>query len=244
MDADIEKFYRDGGWDDRKPLLASTYVDVQNVSEWSLSNVNRILTAVSGAIFGSSNPPPGTVIDPEAALGDVISKIPTLQMLVLSKAFSAIQGILEVFTMKSSTNITMQHKIESVAPGVTVFVYINSNSFQQQSFFNNEMITQYFYMIDAYTSAKQLGSYSQFEDLQLFEREKSSLRNIATNIVNKMGEATELTQIDMLSKQLDGIYDRLEKITERINELVGEERKHMVGVAKQIRMRKSLTLAA
>jgi len=243
MDADIEKFYREGGWDDRKPVMSASYVDVQNMSEWSLGNVNKILSAVEGAIFGSSNPPPGTAIDSDITSNPVIQKIPSLQLLVMARAFTAIQGILEAFTMKSSTNITMLHKVEVASPGLTIFVYVNSNSFRQQSFFNNDLITQYFFMADAYSSAKQLGDYTNFEDLRLFEEEKENLRKIARNLISVMSEATELTQIDALSRQLDGIYDRLEQITERINDLIGQERKSMLGVAQQVRLRKSLMLS-
>ena len=67
MDDDIVKFYKDGGWSDRKPLFSSSYIDVQNISEWSLTNVNNILAAISGAIFGSDNPPPGTKVNGDSA---------------------------------------------------------------------------------------------------------------------------------------------------------------------------------
>lgn len=244
MDADIEKFYREGGWDDRSPIMSASYVDVQHVSEWSLQNVNNILSAVEGAIFGSSNPPPGAVIDGDIANNPVIQAIPSLQLLVMSRAFTAIQGILEVFTTKSSTSISMIHKVEVVAPGVTIFVYINSNSFRQKSFFNNEIISQYFYMIDAYTSVKQLGNYSTFEDKNLFEKEKATLRKLAERVLEKMETAETLEEISMFSLQLDGIYDRLEKITERIYDLDKEERLALHGRADQIKLRKSLMISA
>ena len=242
MDADIVKFYQEGGWDDRKPLCVARYVDIQNVQEWSLTNVNNILSAVSGAIFGSANPPPGTAVT-NAASNVVVQAIPTLQLLVLSRAFQAVQGILEAFTVKSSTSITMQSKIEVVAPGVTTFIYVNSNSFRNQSFFSNGLISQYFYLIEAYTSVKQLGDYSKMQDLLLFEKEKTALRNIANRILDKMQEFDSDDKLEPLSKQLDGIYDRLESVTERINDLSKQERLMAQALVQQIRLRKSLLLA-
>jgi len=223
MDADIEKFYADGKWDDRKPVASAAYYDVQIVSEFSLDNISKIMQAISGAIFGSNNVPAGTKIENNAGNNPTVKMIPNLQLLILSKAFSAIQGILEAFTLKSSVSITQQHKIEVVAPGMTIFVYVNSNSFQSQSFFTKDIITQYFYVIDSFISKKQLGDYSEFEDLRLFEEEKAALRNIANNLVQTMGSLTDLNKLDVIMKLLDGIYDRMESVTERITDLTNAE---------------------
>jgi hypothetical protein len=243
MDADIVKFYQDGGWNDRQPLFSSSYIDVQNISEWSLDNVNNILTAIEGAIFGSANPPPGTKIDGDTPNNNVIKQLPSLQLLIMSSAFRAIQGILETFVMKSSTTITMLSKIEVVSPGVTVFVYVNSNSFQQKSFFENSLISQYFYLVDGYTSAKQLGDYSKFRDKQLFELEKEQLRTVAYNILNNMGLADDISKLAVLSTQLDQIYKRLEDVTKRIDNLNTEEHAAILSLAQQVRSRRSLMLA-
>jgi hypothetical protein len=239
MDSAIEKFYKDGGWNDRKPVCSAEYIDVQNVSEWSLANVNKILDAVGGAIFGSKNPIPGLKLSPDVKAGtnNVLNAVGGLQMLALSKAFSAVQGILEAFTVKSSTSITMNSKIEVVTPGLTIFVYTNANNFQQKSFFNNTLISQYFFMIDVYTSAKQLGDYAKFQDLQLFEEEKASLRLIARKIINTMSELEDLDKLDQIAKQLDGIYARLEVITEKADELSKEEAANHRELAKQARLR-------
>lgn len=223
MDKDIEKFYKDGGWDDRMPVASASYYDIQVISEWSLSSVNKIITAISGAIFGSNNTPTGTTITNNISNNDTIAKIPSLQLLILSKAFSAIQGILEAFTLKSSITITQQHKIEVIAPGLTVFVYVNSNSFQNKSFFNNEIITQYFYVIDSFISKKQLGDYAVFEDLRLFEEEKSTLRGLASKVLSKMEQLDDISKLDVFTNMLDGLYERLDQVQERINELMKEE---------------------
>lgn len=244
MDAAIEKFYKDGKWDDRKPVCTAEYVDVQNVSEWSLDNVNKILDAVGGAIFGSKNPPPGLKLDKAVQAGNdaVLAAVGGLQTLALSRAFSAVQGILEAFTLKSSTSITMNSKIEVVTPGLTIFVYTNSNNFQSKSFFENNLISQYFFMIDVYTSAKQLGDYTKFQDLQLFEEEKAGLRLIARRLINNMANVESLEKLDQLSKQLDGIYERLEEITGKIDELSKSEAENHRKLAEKARRR--LTKAA
>lgn len=246
MNEAIEKFYKDGKWDDRKPVCSAEYIDVQNISEWSLTNVNKILDAVGGAIFGSKNPPPGTKLDNAVEAGNnvVLNAVGGLQMLALSKAFSAIQGILEAFTVKSSTTITTHHKIEVVTPGVTVIVYTSSNSFQQKSFFNNSLISQYFFMIDVYSSVKQLGDYTKFQDVQLFEEEKASLRLIARRLITRMGEVEKIEQIEQLTKQLDGVYERLAVITAKIDELTETEANAHRELAKQARLRLSKALPA
>ena len=128
----------------------------------------------------------------------MIQQIPSLQLLVMSAAFRAVQGILKSFVVKSSTTITMLSKIEVVAPGVTIFVYVNSNSFQQQSFFNNSMISQYFYLVNGYTSGQQLGDYSKFKDLQLFESEKEALRSVTYKVLGKMNDVNTIGKLDAL----------------------------------------------
>lgn len=237
MDKDIEKFYKDGKWDDRKPVANASYYDVQIISEFSLGNINKILTAISGAIFGSNNTPPGTTINPDLGAIAPAKIMPNLQLLILSKAFTAIQGILEAFTLKSSITITQQHKIEVVAPGVTIFVYVNSNSFKSNSFFTEDIITQYFYVIDSYISKKQLGDYSAFEDLRLFEEEKAGIRVIAYNMIQTMSTITDLGKLDILTKLMDTLYDRLDDVQERINELTKEEAKTMKVKAGNIRQK-------
>jgi hypothetical protein len=243
MDADVVKFYRDGKWDDRRPLFSSEYVDIQNTTDWSLTTVNKMLTAISGAIFGSLNPPPGTKIDSDISNNEVVQKIPSLQLLVMSAAFRAIQGILEVFVLKSSTTITMSKRIDMVAPGVTIFVYVNSNSFQQQSFFHNSLISQYFYLAEAYTSVKQLGDYSAFQDKLLFEKEKVTLRARAEKITETMDDADTIAKLEAITKMLDFVYDRLRAVTERILDIDDREHEAMKSLSHQVRLRRSLMLA-
>jgi hypothetical protein len=243
MDADIAKFYLDGKWNDRRPLFSSEYVDVQNMSDWSLASVNNILKGISGAVFGSDNPPPGTTVGSDVSTNEVIQKIPSLQLLVMSAAFRAIQGILEAFVLKSSTTITMSKRIDMVAPGVTIFVYVSSNSFQQQSFFKNSLISQYFYLAEAYTSVQQLGDYSVFQDKLLFEKEKERLRDRAEKITKTMDAAVDIAALEAITKMLDFVYDRLKAVTDRIKNIDDVEHESLMSLSHQVRLRKSLMLA-
>lgn len=243
MDADVAKFYQDGKWNDRRPLFSSEYVDVQNMSDWSLTTVNNMLTAISGAVFGSGNPPPGTKVDSDVSNNEVIQKIPSLQLLIMSAAFRAIQGILEAFVLKSSTTITMSKRIDMVAPGVTIFVYVNSNCFQQKSFFQNGLISQYFYLAEAYTSVEQLGHYSVFEDKRLFEKEKEVLRARAEKITKTMEDADTIEKLEAITKMLDFVYDRLKAVTERIKDTDELEHESMKSLSHQVRLRRSFMLA-
>lgn len=83
---------------------------------------------------------------------------------------------------------------------------------------------------------------SKPEDLMKLEREKDALRRSANYLIVMMGRAEDISQVDLLTKQLQKLYDRLETVTASIVDSLDHERQFMLSVAKQVRVHKSLEL--
>ena len=173
----------------------------------------------------------------------MIQQIPSLQLLVMSAAFRAVQGILELFVVKSSTTITMLSKIEVVAPGVTIFVYVNSNSFQQQSFFNNSMISRISIWLTAIPQASSSGIILSSKISSCLNPKKEALRSVTYKVLGKWNDVDTIGKLDARSQMLDALYKRLEGVTERINNLTKQDHDNIRSIAQQVRSRKLLMLA-
>ena len=52
MNAEMDAFYKKGGWTDAKPLTSGSYQHQATASEWSLDHVTKMIDAVRGAVFG------------------------------------------------------------------------------------------------------------------------------------------------------------------------------------------------
>ncbi|MDZ8051642.1 MAG: hypothetical protein RMX68_006070 [Aulosira sp. ZfuVER01] len=152
----ISKHYSSGGWDDAKPFLDGENVDVQHVKDWSLDNVTKIIGAVKDAIFGTAPPPPGAKVADKKSedIAPAFTAIAKLDEYIAAKAFDVISGILQSFMASTEVTAKREIKSEPLAPGLTLFVGILECGYQSQSFFQNEIITQDFYIYAVRYSAK------------------------------------------------------------------------------------------
>ncbi|GEM_PF-4995208 len=87
-----------------------------------------------------------------------------------------------------------------------------------------------------------MGAITDIQHLALLEKEKDMLRRSANQLVVLMGRAEDFTQVELLSRQLRELYERLDLVTVRICELISEERRFMLNVARQVRIRKAMAL--
>ena len=87
-----------------------------------------------------------------------------------------------------------------------------------------------------------MGAISDIQHLALLEKEKDTLRRSANQLIVLMGRAEDFAQVELLSRQLRELYERLDLVTARICELISEERSFMLNVARQVRLRKAMAL--
>lgn len=229
----IDQYYTDGGWS-YKPLMQLNALEVQQVSEWSLDNVSKILGAVRDAIFGDSAPPAGTEIEKPGDVGLALSEMMDLNLLVMNKAFAAVQSILATFATESSYRGKALTKTELVAPGITVFVSIRSDVWRSQGFFNNDSIAQYLYIVRSFFSADQAGDIAKFNSVlaytelaTAFDQRIEELARMVANPATPFSALPELMQImAFLSDQLSFIHAKIAELrSQKVTRLMAASHK-------------------
>src|SRR5437899_758776 len=135
MNAEMDAFYKKGGWTDAKPLTSGSYQHQATASEWSLDHVTKMIDAVRGAVFGGPPAPPaqpdpnaalalkgtGTVTDQPSPAATALSVIAGMDALVANAAFTVIEGILTSFTSESHSDIVSDSKQTELVPGLSLW---------------------------------------------------------------------------------------------------------------------------
>ncbi|BAY11995.1 hypothetical protein [Calothrix sp. NIES-2098] len=217
----ISKHYSSGGWDDAKPFLDGENVDVQHVKDWSLDNVTKIIGAVKDAIFGTAPPPPGAKVADKKSedIAPAFTAIAKLDEYIAAKAFDVISGILQSFMASTEVTAKREIKSEPLAPGLTLFVGILECGYQSQSFFQNEIITQDFYIYAVRYSAKEASTYSKFEDLEAYEDLKVAWRKKMDTLAQKIDDTEDLDQLKKLQNNFDYYTSQLDALQKKIESL-------------------------
>lgn len=219
LNAIIDKYYKDGGWT-FDPLMQLDSVEVQQVSSWSLDNVTKMINSVRDAIFSDTPPPSGVTVEKPADFTASMEYLNNLTLLVASKAFSAIQGILQTFATQSSFHGKSITKVEVIAPGMTLFISIRSDIWKSQGFFNNDSIAQYLYIIRSNFSLQQAGDMSKYNDLLAYEDLKAAYRTRIEDISKVIADPkTEFSALDQLDQQLGYLTAKLADIQALIDDL-------------------------
>ncbi|WP_353815616.1 hypothetical protein [Agromyces sp. SYSU T00266] len=225
LEQEIEKYYAEGGWDDAKPYISGVLIDTLNSKEWSLDNVNRILSSVQSSMFGGTKPPEGVEIKNASDVGPSVAQMADLRLYVLGKAFEAVQGILQVFSTSSTTQAKEKKAVEMVAPGMTMFMSIRSASYTSQSFFTRQVISQYFYVFRIYFSIKQAGDISKFNDLMAYEDLKVAYRNKLKELADIIADPMiDFDAVRELDEQLEYYSEKLAAIQAKIEDLAAKEK--------------------
>ena len=223
LDGIIKKYYSEGGWS-YQPIMQTDKVDVQQVSSWSLDNVVKMLNGVRDAIFGNSTPPDGVEIEKPEGLSQSLGQLEDLKLLALNRAFAAVQGILETFATQTSFRGQALTKVELVAPGMTLFVSIRSDTWRNQGFFNNDSIAQYLYILRSYFSLEQAGDISKYNDLLAYEELKASYRTRMFALAQKIADpATSFAAVVELEQELGYYSNQISAIQATIDDLQKKE---------------------
>ena len=238
LDERIKNYYTDGGWS-YKPLMSLDNVEVQQISSWSLDNVVKIMSSVKDAIFGNENPPEGVEIEKPESFVKSLGELANLNLLVLSRAYQAIQGILQTFATESSFRGKTLTKTELVAPGMSVFISIRSDVWRNKGFFNNDSIAQYLFIVKSFFSIEQAGDLSKFNDLLAYEELKAAWRTRIYALAETIADPkTPFSALAELDQQLGFYSEKLADIQAKINELQTKEvEKKLLQSRKTMNMR-------
>ncbi|MCG2616168.1 hypothetical protein LZZ85_17860 [Terrimonas sp. NA20] len=236
----MTEFYKEGGWNDHKPIMQLDKVEVQQVSSWSLDNVTKMITAVKDAIFGNSEPPDGVQIEKPAELLQSVAQMSNLGLMVMNKAFSAIQGILQAFATESSYKGSAIQRIEVIAPGLTLFISIRSDVWRSKGFFNNDSIAQYLFVIRSQFSLKQAGDLADYNALIGYQEVHSAfvtrLKALAKVIADP---ATPYRALLELEEEMGYYAEQISELQAMINALSSEKiRKHLADAKGAIHERR------
>jgi hypothetical protein len=239
----MAEFYKEGGWDDHKPIMQLEKVEVQQVSSWSLDNVTKMISAVKDAIFGNSVPPEGVKIEKPAELLQSVAQMSNLGLMVMNKAFAAIQGILQAFATESSYKGSAIQRTEVIAPGLTLFISIRSDVWRSKGFFNNDSIAQYLFVIRSQFSLKQAGDLANYNALVGYQELHSAfvtrLKALANVVANP---ATPYKALLELEEEMGYYAEQISELQAKINELSTEKiKKHLAQAKSAIHERRRAT---
>lgn len=161
MQADITAFYTTNGYDDAKDFTSGSNTDFMHESEFSLDNLKNVIDAISKAVFSGAAVPTGATVDQQgvdaatAALGAEVGAMANLELYIAGKVFDVLSNVVLGFGASTSISYTSNTKSDSLGFGLQMFTTISASSYQSQSFFQNEYISQYLYGYDIRFSVEQ-----------------------------------------------------------------------------------------
>ena len=235
LDKKVTAYYEAGHWSDFKPLMQSEQFDVQHLKTWSLDNVVSILQSVRDAMFGDAQPPAGVVISKPDDFMNSLGLLEKLSLMALSKAFAVIQGVLETFATETQFRGQSISRVELVAPGMTLFISIRSNIWRNKSFFENESIGQYLFVLRSYFSQKQAGDISKYNDLLAYEQLKEAFRKRMADLGRRIADPqTPFSAMTELDEELGYYAGQLSKIQAMIEDLSKQEAQALIDEARAI----------
>lgn len=178
-------------------------------------------------------PPPGVSVEKPDGFSKSITEMANLNLLVLNRAFEAIQGILQTFSTESSYRGKSITKVELVAPGMTVFISIRSDVWKNKGFFNNDSIAQYLFIVKSFFSLEQAGDIAKFNSLLAYEELMAAYRTrmyaLADTIADPNTPFSALTELD---EQLGYYAGQIGKIQAMIDDLHSQKMAEKLKMAK------------
>jgi len=161
MQSDMTAFYTSNNYDDAKDITSGQNTDFQHQSEFSLANLNAVITAISDAVFAGSAPPAGTSVNGDAvkaadkALGAEVGAVSDLALYMAGKVFDVLGSVVLSFGAGTAVSLSTETKSEPLGFGLQLFAAVSAQSYQSHSFFNNDYIYEYVYAFDVKWSLKQ-----------------------------------------------------------------------------------------
>jgi hypothetical protein len=218
MDAQLAKFYETNGWDNAAFLKGANY-DFLQQSEWSLTNVKKIIDAISKAVFGGGGAdlPKGVTVEKTQAVSAALAGMENMELYIASKVFDVLSGIIESFGSSTSVSFNSGYKDEPIGNGFHLFATVSSDSYQSHDFFNNNSIYEYMYSYEIRFSNKEAKQQASVTLTKLYEDQIQTFTDKVEGLLTQL-EAGKLSPEQYQSQEL--IYNTLiEAARDKLNQL-------------------------
>lgn len=231
LNARVKEHYSKYG--DDALMIASSYRHLTTASEWSLKSINVMIDSCRKAIFGGKLPDGAKKDTPTAEVGAAIQAMTNLDLLIANAAFDAVQALLTSVGSTTSTSISVKSDEKMLAPGMTLFITVVENAYSSKSFFSNETIIQNLFLFEVRFSIKEGKAMSRLSDLQAYENQKQSMRNLLTKIDAAVAELDPdkddfLTSLAKYTATSDILNTRLKAIDDKLQEIASSSATNVV----------------
>jgi hypothetical protein len=234
-----DSFYTKSNWD-RQEIGNGLNKNYQQIDEFSLDIVTKMINAVSVGILGqSASPttpkgstlPEGTNIN-GAAIATVAAAIGGFEVLAAQAAVSIITNILGLFATKTTMNYSSSFARQSLAPGLTLHLFSFNAGFQQSGWFNNKTILESVFSYNIIYSFKEANMQQGVKYMQehsalidkLNTTQKAVQDKYDAAILSSDGSDESLTLInnmqkllDMMTTQLNNYQTEMDNLTAKYN---------------------------
>lgn len=211
---------------DKTLLLEGRYSHLTTVSEWSLKSVSAIIDSCSKALLGTkSGAPEGSKMgETDEETSESVLALKGRERYIANEAFAVVQAIVGSFSSSTSTSVEKKSDAKPIAPGMTLFIGVENNSFSNKKFFTSESIVQTIFVFKVCYSIQEGKRQSALSDLQVYEDQKQRYRKT----IEKLGKKEMELDIDAedymesllkLENMVDLLTRRLKEITAKISEL-------------------------
>ncbi len=134
------------------------------------------------------------------------------------------QAIVESFSSSTGTSVEKKSDAKPIAPGMTLFIGVENNSFSNKKFFFSESIVQTIFVFKVCYSIQEGKRQSALSDLQVYEDQKQRYRKTIEKLGKKEMELDieaedYLESLLKLENMVDLLTRRLKEITAKISEL-------------------------
>jgi len=214
----VTDFYKHNNYD-MIDFISGKNADFMQSSEWSLSNVKKIIDAISKAVFGASGgkTPDGTVVTNKEKVTESIAESENLQLYIAGKCFDVLSGIVDSFGSASSVSYSSSYKEVALGNGMHLFAMVVADSYKSQSFFENQEIYQYLYIYKVFYSTEEARTQAKMEITELYEDQ------IATFTQKVENSLQQLTDDKITPEQYQSVSDIYQKLINdsiaKLNEL-------------------------
>ncbi|NWH08950.1 MAG: hypothetical protein HXY22_09965 [Alphaproteobacteria bacterium] len=213
----IDAFFAKSGWNDSIVCVQGANADFQHESEFTLKNLKAIIDAIGGALFSSGSSVPGAKTDADAGkkavqaavtMGGAAADAATVGLYIAGKVFDILSGVLMSFDASTKLAYTHSYKSESLGYGMTLFCTVAAESYQSQSFFNDEYIFQYLFLYEVRFSVLQAQSEGKQDLVRQYENALAAFETRLNDLDGKVqaGKLSAAEYVDQ-SKAWNDLID-------------------------------------
>ena len=217
LDKMQEEHYKN--FPDNALLIEGEYSHLTTLSEWSLKSISAIIDSCSKAIFGEESDTPEGSQKKETGedVSASVKAIKSREQFIANAAFDVVQSIVGSFNDTTATSIEKKVDGKPIAPGMTLFIGVENNSFSSSLLFSNDKIVQTIFKFKVYYSIKEGQAQSALSDFEVYENQKEEYREKIDELVKLVEELDP--SADDYEEKLTKYNNRAELMNERMKEL-------------------------